>query len=70
MSRLRVTIDVNESGECIASMEFGNHDLEAEGTTPSESLQNLAETLALYEEDKQPVPEEIRRVQILRDYGS
>ena len=52
MSRLRVTIEVDEVGACCARMEFKSHEIEAEGSTPSESLQGLSEILALYEQDE------------------
>ena len=57
MAKLRVTIDVDEEGLCRAEMVFHKNELESEGSTPSEALQNLAEQLALFEQDEAPLPD-------------
>jgi len=58
MAKLRVVIDVNDTGECVAEMTFRTQELEATGNSPSEALQNLAETLSLYEQDESEISED------------
>ncbi len=70
MAKLRVTIEIDEEGQCRADMTFRKQEIEAEGSTPSEALQNLSETLALYEiEDENPLPEDAMRGQIYAEYA-
>ena len=57
MAKLRVTIEIDETGQCRAEMTFRKQELEAEGSAPSEALQNLAEQLALFEQDEEPLPD-------------
>ena len=53
VSRLKVTIEVDEVGVCCARMDFAGHELEADGSTPRETLQNLSEIVALYEDHEE-----------------
>ena len=71
MSKLRIDIEIDADGGCVASMTFCKQELEGEGSTPSEALQSLAETLALYEQEHEDsLPEEVRREHILQEYMS
>ena len=69
MSRLRVTIEVDENGQCRSEMTFRGNDLEGEGSSPSEALQSLAEQLALYENEEDAFPEEARLGHVLQSYS-
>ena len=61
MARLRVNIDIDDTGYCVASMDFRNQEIEGEGDSPSAALQSLAEILALHEDEIDP-DEELSRM--------
>ena len=69
MAKLRVTIEIDDEGQCRAEITFRKQDLEAEGSTPSEALQNLSETLALYEQEES-LPEDVSVSSTLYNYMS
>ena len=69
MAKLRVTIEIDDEGQCRAELTFRKQELEAEGSTPSEALQNLSETLALYEQEEVSLPEDVIRGHIYSEYA-
>ena len=69
MAKLRVTIEIDDEGQCRAELTFRKQELEAEGSTPSEALQNLSETLALYEQEEESLPEDVIRGHIYSEYA-
>lgn len=72
MSKLRVEIDIDDSGACTASLHFRKQELEAEGSSPSEALQSLAEELALLENDEtEKIPADLAASRArLRGFGA
>lgn len=69
MAKLRVTIQVEPDGNCVATMDFMNQELEVSASSPSLVLQALAEEVALHEQDDDPVyPEDVSRSEIIREY--